>query len=35
MWDEIVGPAKEQMWSEMGSRVPPGRVAKVDGIAKA
>jgi NAD(P)-dependent dehydrogenase (short-subunit alcohol dehydrogenase family) len=35
MWDEIVGPAKEQMWAEMGRRVPAGRVAKVDDIAKA
>ena len=35
MWDEIVGPAKSQMWADMGKRVPAGRVAKPADIAKA
>lgn len=35
MWDEIVGPAKNQMWAEMGSRLPAGRVAKPADVAKA
>jgi NAD(P)-dependent dehydrogenase (short-subunit alcohol dehydrogenase family) len=35
MWDELVGPAKRQMWSEMASRVPAGRIAKPADVAKA
>lgn len=35
MWDEIVGPAKNQMWVDMGTRLPAGRVAKPADIAKA
>ena len=35
MWDEIVGSAKNQMWADMGKRVPAGRVAKPADIAKA
>jgi NAD(P)-dependent dehydrogenase (short-subunit alcohol dehydrogenase family) len=35
MWDDIVGPAKTQMWEEMGKRLPTGRVAKPEDIAKA
>jgi NAD(P)-dependent dehydrogenase (short-subunit alcohol dehydrogenase family) len=35
MWDDIVGPAKSQMWAEMGARLPAGRVAKPADIAKA
>ncbi|NVB77556.1 MAG: SDR family oxidoreductase [Kofleriaceae bacterium] len=35
MWDEIAGAAKQQMWSDMGTRLPAGRVAKPADIAKA
>lgn len=35
MWDELVGPAKQQMWSEMGRRLPAGRIAKPADVAKA
>lgn len=35
MWDEIVGPAKSQMWADMGNRVPAGRIATPADIAKA
>lgn len=35
MWDDIVGPAKVQMWEEMGKQLPAGRVAKPDDIALA
>jgi NAD(P)-dependent dehydrogenase (short-subunit alcohol dehydrogenase family) len=35
MWDELVGPAKQQMWSEMGRRIPAGRIAKPADVAKA
>lgn len=35
MWDEIVGSAKDQMWADMGARVPAGRVSRPADIAKA
>ena len=35
MWEEIAGPAKNQMWADMGKRVPAGRIAKPADIAKA
>lgn len=35
MWDELVGPAKEQIWSAMAQRVPAGRIAKPADVAKA
>jgi len=35
MWDEIVGPAKNQMWTDMGKQLPAGRIAKPADIAKA
>jgi NAD(P)-dependent dehydrogenase (short-subunit alcohol dehydrogenase family) len=35
MWDEIVGAAKNQMWVDMGTRLPAGRVAKPADIARA
>jgi NAD(P)-dependent dehydrogenase (short-subunit alcohol dehydrogenase family) len=35
MWDDIVGPAKTQMWADMGTRLPAGRIAKPADIAKA
>jgi len=35
MWEEIAGPAKNQMWAEMGKRVPAGRIAQPADIAKA
>jgi NAD(P)-dependent dehydrogenase (short-subunit alcohol dehydrogenase family) len=35
MWDDIVGPAKVQIWEEMGKRLPAGRVAKPEDIAEA
>ncbi len=35
MWDEIVGPAKNEMWADMGTRLPAGRIAKPADIAKA
>jgi NAD(P)-dependent dehydrogenase (short-subunit alcohol dehydrogenase family) len=35
MWDELVGPAKREMWSEMASRVPAGRIALPADVAKA
>jgi NAD(P)-dependent dehydrogenase (short-subunit alcohol dehydrogenase family) len=35
MWDDIVGPAKVQMWEEMGKQLPAGRVAKPEDIAEA
>jgi NAD(P)-dependent dehydrogenase (short-subunit alcohol dehydrogenase family) len=35
MWDELVGPAKDQMWSDMGKRLPAGRIAKPADVAKA
>jgi NAD(P)-dependent dehydrogenase (short-subunit alcohol dehydrogenase family) len=33
--EEIAGPAKNQMWADMGKRVPAGRIAKPADIAKA
>jgi NAD(P)H-dependent FMN reductase len=35
MWDDIVAPAKVQMWEDMGKRLPAGRVAKPVDIAQA
>lgn len=35
MWDEIAGPAKNQMWADMGKQLPAGRVAKPADVAKA
>lgn len=35
MWDDLVGPAKHQMWSDMASRLPAGRVAKPADVARA
>jgi NAD(P)-dependent dehydrogenase (short-subunit alcohol dehydrogenase family) len=35
MWEEITGPAKNEMWANMGKRVPAGRIAKPSDIAKA
>jgi NAD(P)-dependent dehydrogenase (short-subunit alcohol dehydrogenase family) len=35
MWDEIVGPAKHEMWSEMGRRLPAGRIARPADVARA
>lgn len=35
MWDEIAGPAKHEMWTDMGKRVPAGRIAKPADVAKA
>ena len=33
MWDDIAGPVKVQMWNDMGSGLPAGRVAKPEDIA--
>jgi len=35
MWDDIVGPAKVQMWEDMRQRLPAGRVAKPEDVAHA
>lgn len=35
MWDALAGEAKEQIWSDMASRLPAGRVATPADIAKA
>ncbi|HET6340192.1 MAG TPA: SDR family oxidoreductase [Polyangiales bacterium] len=35
MWEEIAGPAKNQMWADMAKQVPAGRIAKPADIAKA
>jgi NAD(P)-dependent dehydrogenase (short-subunit alcohol dehydrogenase family) len=35
MWDEIAGPAKHEMWAELGRRLPAGRIAKPADVAKA
>lgn len=35
MWDEIAGPAKDRMWSDMAARLPAGRIATPADIAKA
>lgn len=35
MWDELAGPAKHQIWSDMGKRLPAGRIASPADVAKA
>lgn len=35
MWDDIVGNAKHEIWAQMASRLPAGRIGTVADIAKA
>jgi NAD(P)-dependent dehydrogenase (short-subunit alcohol dehydrogenase family) len=35
MWDDIAGNAKHEIWAQMASRLPAGRIGTVEDIAKA